>query len=185
MQSATESQNRLHHDYHGERCLRVKSSKSRAIQQTREPASLLRPAGVTWTAVPSYPHRDGPPTHYASDPYTYLKYAREMRSFYAAHLREPLFPFVTKVFLRLLRNQDVAVSFASAAFSVLAIIGTLAVGWYAFSWPVGLGAALAMAIEYEVVSSGVDGLRDDAFVCAAVLSAYVMLRYARVPCGCS
>jgi hypothetical protein len=108
-----------------------------------------------------------------------------MRSFYAANLREPLFPFVTKVFLRLLRNQDVAVSFASAAFSVLAIIGTLAVGWYAFSWPVGLGAALAMAIEYEVVSSGVDGLRDDAFACAAVLSAYVMLRYARVPCGCS
>jgi 4-amino-4-deoxy-L-arabinose transferase-like glycosyltransferase len=152
-----------------------------AIQQTRGPSSLLRPAGVTWTAVPTYPHRDGPPTHYLSDPYTYLGYAREMRSFYAAHRREPLFPFVTRVFLGLLRNQDVAVSFASAAFSVLAIIATLALGWYAFSWWVGLGAALAMAIEYDVVSSGVEGWRDDAFMCAVVLSAYVMLRYVRVP----
>ena len=105
----------------------------RTLQQTRGSASLLRPAGVTWTAVPTYPHRDGPPTHYVSDPYAYLQYAREMRSFYAAHRREPLFPFATKVFLRLLRNQDVAVSFASAASSVLAIIGTLALGWYAFS----------------------------------------------------
>ena len=153
----------------------------RAIQQTRGPESLLRPAGVTWAAVPAYPHRDGPPTQYVSDPYTYLRYAREMRSFYAAHYREPVFPFVTKIFLHLLRNQDVAVSFASAAFSVLAIVGTLALGWYAFSWWVGLGAALAMAIEYEIVSWSVEGLRDDAFVCAAVLSTYVMLRYARVP----
>ncbi len=153
----------------------------RAVQQTREPASLLRPAGVTWTTVPTYPHVDGPPTHYASDPYTYLEYAREMQSFYAAHRREPLFPFVTKVFLALLRNQDIAVSFASAAFSVLAIAGTLALGWYAFSWWVGLGAALALAIEYDVVSWGVAGERDDAFVCAVVLSAYVMLRFVRVP----
>ena len=152
-----------------------------AVQQTRAPASLLRPAGVTWEAVPTYPHRDGPPTHYASDPYTYLKYAREMRSFYAAHSREPLFPLVTKIFLYLLRNQDVAVSVASAAFSVLAIIATLALGWYVFSWRVGLGAALAIAVEYDVVSWGVAGLRDDAFVCAVVLSAYAMLRYARMP----
>jgi len=153
----------------------------RAVQETREPASLLRPAGVTWTAGPTYPHRDGPPTRYVSDPYTYLSYAREMRSFYGAHRREPLFPFVTKVFLRLLRDQDVAVSFASAAFSVLAVIGTLALGWYAFSWAVGLGAALAVAIEYDLVSWGIEGFRDDAFMWAVVLSAYVMLRYARVP----
>lgn len=153
----------------------------RAIQETREPGSLLRPDAVNWTAVPLYPHKDGPPTHYSSDPYTYLKYAREMQSFYAAHRREPLFPFVTRLFLGALGDQDVAVSFASAAFSVLAIVGTLALGWYAFGWVVGLGAALALAIEYDVVSSGVLGLRDDAFMCAVVLSALVMLRYARAP----
>jgi len=153
----------------------------RAIQETREPVSLLRPDAVSWTAVPLYPHKDGPPTHYSSDPYTYLKYAREMRSFYAAHRREPLFPFVTRLFLGALNDQDVAVSFASAAFSVLAIVGTLALGWYAFGWAVGLGAALALAIEYDVVSWGVQGLRDDAFMCAVVLSALAMIRYARAP----
>jgi 4-amino-4-deoxy-L-arabinose transferase-like glycosyltransferase len=153
----------------------------RTVQHTREPSSVLRPPSVTWTAGPTYAHADGPYTRYVSDPYTYLKYAREMESCFAAHRREPVFPFVTKVFLTLLRNQDVAVSFASASFSVLAIVGTLAIGWYAFSWWVGLGAALVMAIEYDLVSAGIKGERDDAFMCAAVLAAYAMLRYARVP----
>ena len=34
-----------------------------------------------------YPHRDGPDTRYSSDPYTYLRFARAMPSFYAAHVR--------------------------------------------------------------------------------------------------
>ena len=57
----------------------------RSLQQTRAPGSVLRPREVTWDPVPTYPHRDGPPTQYLSDPYTYLQYAREMSSFYAAH----------------------------------------------------------------------------------------------------
>lgn len=150
------------------------------LQQSRAPQSVLRPSSVRWDSEPSYPHRDGHWTRYVSDPYTYLQYAREMRSFYAAHRREPLFPFVTKVFLRLLDQQDVAVSFASASFSLLAIVATFLLGSYAFSYGVGLGAASAMAIEYDVISWGVGGWRDDAFTCAVVLSAYAMLRYARV-----
>jgi len=142
---------------------------------------MLRPGRVSWDPVPRYPHRDGQWTRYISDPYTYLQYAREMRSFYAAHRREPVFPLVTKVSLRLLDQQDVAVSFASASFSVLAIIATFLLGSYAFSYRVGLGAALAMAIEYDVISWGVGGWRDDGFTCAVVLSAYAMLRYSRVP----
>jgi hypothetical protein len=155
----------------------------------------LRPGRVTWEPVPEYPHRDGLPTHYLSDPYTYLQYARKMRSFCSAHRREPVFPFVTKIFLGLLRGQDVAVSFASAAFSVLAILATYLLGAYAFSsvapaptWnargvgtAIGLGAALGLAIEYDVISWGVDGWRDDAFTCAVVLATYAMLRYARQP----
>ena len=31
------------------------------------------------------------------DPINYLKFAREMRNFYAAHVREPMFPAVTKI----------------------------------------------------------------------------------------
>jgi hypothetical protein len=161
----------------------------------------LRPRRVTWEPVPEYLHRDGPPTHYLSDPYTYLQYAREMHGFYAAHRREPVFPFVTKIFLGLLGGQDVAVSFASAAFSVLAILATYLLGAYAFSpavsansrapapmWKefgvgtvIGLGASLGLAIEYDMISWGVDGWRDDAFTCAVVLATYAMLRYARQP----
>jgi hypothetical protein len=152
-----------------------------ALQESRAPRSALRPAAIRWDPAPTYPHRDGPRTHYVSDPYTYLQDAREMRSFYAAHRREPLFPFVTKIFLLLLHQQDVAVSFASASFSVLAIVATFLLGWYALSYWVGLGAALGMAIEYDVISWGVGGWRDDAFTCTVVLSALAMLRYYRVP----
>jgi len=142
----------------------------RALQESRGPSSAIRPAAVTWAPVAG---------RYISDPYTYLRYAREMRSFYAAHRREPLYPFATKVFLGLLDQQDVAVSVASASFSVLAIGATFLLGASAFSYRVGLGAALAMAVEYDVVTWAVGGWRDDAFTCAVLLSAYAMLRYAR------
>jgi len=159
----------------------VRPAWLRAVQQTRATQSVLRPDGLTWDPVPKYPHKEGDWTQYAGDSYTYLQYAREMRSFYGAHYREPVFPFATWVALQLLRNQDVAVSFASAAFSVLAIFATYLLGAYAFSRWVGLGAALAMAVEYDLISAGVIGVRDDAFVCAVLLTAWAMLRYSRDP----
>jgi 4-amino-4-deoxy-L-arabinose transferase-like glycosyltransferase len=145
------------------------------------PLGALRPASLSWEPVTTSPHRDGPPTYYTSDPYTYLQYARQMRSFYAAHYREPLFPFITRLFLRLLDNQDVAVSFASASFSVLAVLATYLLGRLAFSQWAGLGAALAMAIEYDVVSWSVGGWKDDAFTFAVTMSAYTMLKYFHAP----
>ena len=141
-----------------------------ALQRTRTPDSSLRPASVTW------PPAAAP---YISDPATYLQYAREMRSFYAAHRREPVFPFATRVWLWLLDNQDVAVSFASACFSVLAIAATYLLGAAAFSRVVGLGAAFLLAIEYDVITWGVDGGRDDAFMCSVIVFAYAMLRCVR------
>lgn len=143
-----------------------------SLQQSRAAGSALRPAAITW------PPAD---TGYISDPATYLRYAREMRSFYAAHRREPVFPFATRVWLWLLDDQDVAVSFASAFFSVLAIAATCLLGASAFSRAVGLGAAGLLAIEYDVITWGVDGGRDDAFMCAVLLFAYAMLRGQRAP----
>ena len=64
-----------------------------------------------------------------------------MRSFYAAHYREPLFPFIIKIFLALLNDQDVAVSFASGAFSVLSVVATYLLGVYAFSTWGGIGCS--------------------------------------------
>jgi hypothetical protein len=153
----------------------------RGLQRTRMGASILRPDSMRWEPSPVFRHRDGPASRYSSDPYTYLHYAREMHAFYAAHRREPVFPFATKIFLRLLDQQDVAVSFASATFSVIAIAATYLLGAAAFSSAAGLGAAFLMAIEYDVITNGTAGWRDDAFMCGVLLSALAMVRYVRDP----
>jgi len=134
-----------------------------------------------WEPEPEYPHRDGPPTHYRSDPYTYLERAREMDSFYGAHYREPVFPMAVKCYLWMLNDQDVAVSFASATFSVLCVLATYFMGALAFSRWVGSTAALGMAVEREVISWGVSGWRDDAFAFAVALSICSMLYHRRKP----
>ncbi|HVL66525.1 MAG TPA: glycosyltransferase family 39 protein [Vicinamibacterales bacterium] len=146
----------------------------RTLQQSRGASSFLRPSTFHWERWEG---------RYISDPYTYLRYGREMRAFYAAHRREPAFPFATRVFLRLLHDHDTAVSFASGFFSVLAIAATFLLGYLAFSYWVGLGAAAALAIEYDAVTWGVGGWRDDAFACAVVLTACGLVRYLKSPSG--
>ena len=151
------------------------------LETARAGRSRLRPAAMSWEMSPRFPHKDGPPSQYRSDPYTYLQYAREMRSFYAAHRREPLFPFATKMSLWLLHDSDAAVSFTSAAFSVAAIALTFMLGAEAFAYAVGLGAALLWAVELDVVTTAADGWRDDAFTCAVLLTAWLALRFDRQP----
>ena len=142
----------------------------RTLQESRHGDSALRPSTLTW------PRREG---RYISDPYTYLMYARSMPHFYAASPREPVFPFATRVALRLLNDQDVAVSFASAAFSTLCLAAMFLLGRDTFGTAAGLIAALAMAIEYDAISWGTSGWRDDAFTCSVVLVAWTMVRLAR------
>jgi hypothetical protein len=143
----------------------------RTLQTSRGVESALRPSSFRWERWQG---------RYISDPYTYLQYAREKRSFYEAHRREPVFPFATRIHLRLLRDQDIAVSFTSMFFSIVGVAGTFVLGYYAFSYWVGIGAAAAMAIEFDVITWGIGGWRDDAFVCAVVFSAWGMIRYQRV-----
>jgi hypothetical protein len=152
-----------------------------ALQRSRDGPSGLRPASMRWTRWPRFPHRDGPPTQYRSDPYTYLQRARQMQGFYGAHLREPVFPFATKIALWLFSDQDVAVSVTSAAFSVLAVLGTFVLGAAAFSYGVGLGAAALLAVEYDVISLGTQGWRDDAFTAAVVWFCIALLAFVRHP----
>jgi hypothetical protein len=152
-----------------------------AVTQRWTAAHVWRPEGLRFEPAGLYPHRDGPPTRYQSDPYTYLQYAREMRNFYAAHRREPLFPFATRVSLRVLSNQDVAVSFASAAFSVLVIWATFELGAAAFGFWVGIGAGLLVAVEKDLIAWGVGGWRDDAFMAGVLLVSIAALRFSRSP----
>ncbi len=150
-------------------------------QRTAGVAAALRPAGIAYHPAPLYPHKDSPPTRYFSDAHTYLEFGRQMTSFYAAHYREPVFPFATKVWLFALDNQDVAVSFASASFSVLAVLAAYLLGSAAFSRRVGLGAAFAMAIEEHLITEGVTGGRDEAFMFAVAIFAWALVRWRRSP----
>jgi len=128
----------------------------------------------TWQSALGWRPVDHP--YVGGDPINYIRFAKEMESFYGAHVREPVFPFVTKVWLWLLDQQAIAVSFASALFSVLGVWATWLLGSYVFSQWVGLGAALAMAIERDVISWGGNGWRDDAFTFGVVLSTYALVR---------
>jgi hypothetical protein len=108
------------------------------------------------------------PNEAGGDPYAYLQEARERSNFYGAHLREPVFPFAVKAVLAALGQPDIAVCVASAIFSWLTILAVYWLGCAAFSRWIGLGAALALAVERNVIGFGVSGFRDDAFTALAI-----------------
>jgi hypothetical protein len=140
---------------------------------TRDRIGAIRPDIFAWRKV------DQP--YVGGDPVNYIRFAREMKSFYAAHVREPVFPFVTRLWLPLVDSQDVAVSFASASFSLLAVWATYLLGAAAYSRGVGLLAALGLAIDKDMATWGADGWRDDALTAFVVLWAWALVRSFRSP----
>ena len=131
-------------------------------------AQHLKPAEYVWWPEPN-PYVGG-------DPFGYIRFAREMRSFYQAHVREPVFLAVTRGWLWLLDWQDVGISFASASMSTLAIFATFLLGRAAVSTPIGLLAALCLAIEFDAIGWAPDGWRDDTFTCMLVLTTWAIVR---------
>ena len=134
-------------------------------------ARHLRPASVHWTPE-RHPYEGG-------DPINYLKFAREMATFYQPHVREPLFLALTRVSLDVLDQQDAAVSLASAVGSTLAIFGTFLLAAELASPLAGLLAALLVAGEYDLITWSVDGWRDDLFMATVVFTAWAFLRFRR------
>ena len=136
-------------------------------------ARALRPDAVRWRPVET-PYAGG-------DPQNYLRFAREMTHFYQAHVREPVFLALTRGYLWLTDGSDIAVSFASATGSTLAILATFLLGAAAVSRWVGLAAAAALAIELEAIAWSVDGWRDDTFMLFVALTAWAFVRLHRRP----
>ena len=128
----------------------------------------IRPSRVNW-------YRD-PNPYVGGDPITYIEYGRQMTSFYQPHVREPVFLAMTCVGLWALDDQDYGVSLASAAGSTLAIFATYLVGAAILSPLAGLLAALLTATEFEMVTWGVDGWRDDTFTATILFSVWALLR---------
>jgi 4-amino-4-deoxy-L-arabinose transferase-like glycosyltransferase len=147
---------------------------ARVLTQTVGPvASRLHPPVYRWYHV-DRPYQGG-------DPINYIKYAREMRSFYQAHVREPVFLALTRMYLWLLADQDVAVSFASATGSILTILAAYLLGAAVVSRTAGVAVALLVAIEYDLISWSVDGWRDDLFMAGVTFSAWAFVRCQREP----
>jgi 4-amino-4-deoxy-L-arabinose transferase-like glycosyltransferase len=143
----------------------------RTLQQHSAPLKYLHPDTLQWKPG-SNPYEKG-------DPINYLRMARAMKGFYAAQFREPFYVWIVKQFLEIFDQKDIAVSFASAFFSVMAVLATFIVAQYAFSFWVGVIAALTMTIDQELISIGVDGWRDDTFMFLVLMFCYAMLRLFR------
>ncbi len=147
---------------------------ARVATQTIAPMTTsLRPSIIAWGPEKA-PYVGG-------DPITYIKYGREMRSFYQGHVREPVFVAMTRAGLWSLDDQDSGVSLASAAGSTAAIVGTYLVGAALVSPATGLVAAALMAGETEVVTWAVDGWRDDTFTATLLFATWSLLRLRQSP----
>lgn len=136
-------------------------------------AAHLKPSAHQWQPIAT-PYVGG-------DPINYLRYAREMQTFYQAHVREPVFLAETRVFLWLLHGADVAVSVASAAGSTAAVLGAYLVAAAVASPIAGLAVALLMAGEYHLITWGIDGWRDDTFTALLLLTLWSFLQLRRRP----
>jgi hypothetical protein len=137
---------------------------------------------VARIARPLSPWGDWQPNKsgYLGDPVAYLEFARGMQSFYHGSVREPVFPTLTRVWLAILGNSDVAVSVASMTAGILAIPATYLLGSL-WAPAVGLLAAFALAVELDAVRWSVYGWRDDTFMLFVALSAWAFIRLDRRP----
>jgi 4-amino-4-deoxy-L-arabinose transferase-like glycosyltransferase len=143
------------------------------IDTAARAGGALRPHAVKYTPV-AVPYVGG-------DPINYLRFAREMTNFYQAHVREPVYLALGKLWLWIFSDADVGLSAASACASILVILATLLLGRAYGSSAVGLAAGLLMAIELDAIWWGVGGWRDDTFALFVTLTAWQLVRLQQRP----
>lgn len=135
--------------------------------ETARAIESVRPGGQRWE--PSEEVTGG-------DPFHYVGRARAMRGFYEADVREPLFPALTRLFLRPAGGGTLAVHVASAVGSTLLVLATYLLGAAAFSRVAGLLAAALLAVERDALWWSVEGFRDDTFAFFVVAGAWALVR---------
>jgi hypothetical protein len=144
--------------------------------QERAPPVLRSLAVAMWDLHPAALRPKGGAPGYEGDPFTYLRFAREMRGFYDAHVREPVFVATARGFLELLAGDDAGLALASACYSTLLVAATYLLGTSFFSPAVGLLAALPLALERQSVAFSALGWRDDAFAFFTALTLVALRR---------
>jgi hypothetical protein len=140
--------------------------------EARDTIANLRPRYLEWEPNQS---------PYEGDPFGYLRFAREPRGLYDAHVREPLFVLAAKAGLWLSGGHAIGLNFASAAFGTLLVAATFLLGARVASPWAGVAAAAALAIEQQAIRLSVEGWRDDAFAALATLSAWAAVGLWRTP----
>jgi len=150
--------------------------------QPRWLAAMQPAVGAAASAMtPDWRWRHDDTPYVGGDPINYLKFAREMRNFYAAHVREPMFPAMTRVGLTLSGDQDVGISVTSIAFSLLTLVATYALGSLVASPMVGLAAAAMLGIDHTAVYWAIGGWRDELFAFFAISCTWAWIRFGRRP----
>ncbi len=134
--------------------------------RTRDSFASLHPRGFAFVA-------EAQP--YAGDPFSYLRFAREARGFYDAHVREPAFLAAARLGLHLSGGREIGLNFASALFGTVLVGASLLLGARVASPWVGVGAAARLAIERRAVRLSVEGWRDDTHAAFAILAAWALL----------
>ena len=104
-----------------------------------------------------------------------------MTSFYAAHVREPVFVASTKLWLPLVDHQTSRSVSPPRCSRPLRCGRPTSSAAYAYSRWIGLLAAIALAIEHDVIGWAAEGWRDDAMMFVFVMSCYAFLRCVRAP----
>ena len=145
--------------------------------------AAMQPAvsAVAPAITPDWQWRHDDTPYVGGDPINYLKFARAMRNFYAAHVREPMFPAMTRVGLMLSGDRDVGVSVTSIVFGLLTLVATYALGTLVASPMVGLAAAAMLGIDQTAVFWAIGGWRDELFAFFAVSCTWAWVRFGRRP----
>lgn len=145
-------------------------------------AAMQAPVDAAASATtPDWAWRKDATPYAGGDPINYLKFAREMRNFYAAHVREPMFPAMTRIGLMTTGDADVGISVTSITFALLALVATYALGSLVASPAVGLAAAAMLAVDQSAVIWSIGGWRDELFAYFAVSCAWAWTRFSREP----
>jgi hypothetical protein len=144
--------------------------------QERAPPALRALAVSMWDMHPAGLRLKPDEPGYDGDPFTYLSFAKEMRGFYDAHVREPVFVASARGFLALLGGDEAGLALTSAVYSTLLVAATYLLGATFFSPGVGLLAALPLALERHSVAFSALGWRDDAFAFFTVLTLVTLRR---------
>ncbi len=132
---------------------------------------LVVPDGWAWPREPN-PYAGG-------DPHNYLRFAREMRHFYQAHVREPVYLEAVRAGLLASGGEDVGISLASITFSLLVLVATYLLGVEAVSRTAGVLAAAALAIDRDAILWSFEGWRAETFTFVSLMAAWFWLRSSR------